>query len=109
MKLGLVSIAGAIVLLSAPPAFASTISFAPQDGQFYSTNGPIFSDNGFQFSFENISGGFAAVGNPANCTPACSSNGVDAYYSFNSASLTMNANGNAPFSLFSFDAAQTFT
>ena len=90
------------------PACATTVTFEAEHGLSIPTDGSSFDDNGFRFVFGQIAGGFAEINDPPACAPPCTSNGTNAYYSFNSASLTMSTSGDTLFSLMSVDAAQTF-
>jgi hypothetical protein len=90
------------------PSQAETLSFAAQDGNSYSA-ATSFTANDFTFNYAPASGGFGKVGNPVVCSPACSSNGVDAFYSFNTGSLGFAATSGSAFTLNSLDLAQTFT
>jgi hypothetical protein len=96
-------------LTVAGQAQAATLSFSAEDGKSYVAPA-TFADQGFTFSYsQNSSGAFAVVGKPALCGPACVSNGVDAFYSFNSGTLSLAATNGAGFTLDSLMLAQTFT
>jgi hypothetical protein len=96
-------------LFATAPSQAETLSFAAQDGDSF-FSGATFAANDFTFTYTPISSGaFAFVGNPVICTPACSGNGVDAFYSYNTGSLSFAATSGSAFTLNSLDLAQTFT
>jgi hypothetical protein len=95
-------------LCATAPSQAETLSFAAQDGDsFFSA--ATFAANDFTFNYTPISSGFAFVGNPVTCTPPCSGNGVDAFYSYNTGSLGFAATSGSAFTLNSLDLAQAFT
>ncbi len=87
---------------------ATTLSFSAEDGKLY-LHPVTFADQGVTFSYSQKSpSAFARVGNPVVCTPDCTGNGVEAFYSYNDGTLSFAATNGASFSLQSLQLAQTF-
>lgn len=89
-------------------AAAQVISFGAGPSQFLAAP-TSFVESGFTIDYTPGGGGFAIIANPPACSPACASNGTNAFYSFNTGSLAISGGGPAGFALSSLDAAQTFT
>ena len=105
----------AISLLASTGMLSASVFAAPVTLNFQSVPAQIgttpttFSENGFTFDYAIGVGGIYAIGAPQACSPVCTSNGTNAFYSFNLGSLTLTNTGGAAFSLLGLDAATTFT
>jgi hypothetical protein len=93
-------------------AQAATIGFEAQDGS-WDRFPRSFVEDGVRVSYTPTSEfGFALIDDPADhlgmCSPACTSNGTTAFYSFNQGSITFSLENGGLFSLASLDAAQTW-
>jgi hypothetical protein len=99
----------ALVLLSAPSqAQTETLTFDALGSRYYNASS-TFGVNDYSFAYLATPGAIAHIGNPTGCSPNCSSDGHYAFYSFNTGSLGFGEANGAAFSLYSLDAAQTFT
>jgi hypothetical protein len=99
-------VASAAMLPAAAAAQVITFGSGPAQAFFATTS---FVESGFTLTYTRGGGGFARIDDPPVCAPACASNGTNAFYSFNTGSLSITGGGAAGFSLTSLDAAQTFT
>jgi hypothetical protein len=104
----LMGAAVAAMVMTGSTASADVITFNDLAPQSFSTPTTFF-DAGYKLVYTPGSNGFAQIGNPPSCSPACASNGTNAFYSFNTGSLTISAVNGNPISITSLDAAQTFT
>lgn len=101
-------VVSALAAVAAPASAATTIGFEGQGG-FISFEPATFDESGFRFSYVNGSNGFALVAAPPNCGPPCSFSGTNAFYSYNTGTLTVTRIDGGLFSLSSLSAAVTFT
>jgi hypothetical protein len=89
-------------------AQADVVTFNDLPTMFFSGSS-TFTDGGYQFAYTAGPSGFAQIAAPAPCGPPCASNGTNAFYSFNTGSLTVSAIDGNPIALSALDLAQTFT
>jgi hypothetical protein len=98
-------VACGVITAGAAQAQAITFdTFSPQ----YLNGSTTLTEGGYNLAYTAGSGGFAYIGR-SNCSPACSDDGTNAFYSFNTGVLTVSATNNAPIAITTLDAAQTFT
>ncbi len=71
------------------------------------------SESGYTISHEGVSpaSALAAIvgGGPTNCGPPCASNTTNSLGGFNASAFVVTSDAGTPFSLFAFDAAETFS
>lgn len=96
------------------PAAAATVTFESLAGRAAFNTSAVLTEAGYTLTYAPAAGGFFVVGSPPNCTPACVTNGTNAFYSYNFSSynsdtLTITSTDGGLFSLSSFAAATTFT
>ena len=103
-----VGAAFAAAILTGSAASADVITFDTLPQAFYAS-ATTLTEFGYNIAYTPTPGAFGVIGNPAACTPACASDGTNAFYSFNTGSLTISATDGAPISITALDAAQTFT
>jgi hypothetical protein len=108
------------VTFLSPEAGATIIDFNNWTVVQYATQ-TVFYDSGYTILYTPVDlngpgvfpSGSAEVGEPPfniACGPTpCSTDGTNAFYSFNTGSLTISATNGQPFAISALDAAQTFT
>ena len=95
-------------MLMATSAQAAVVNFENLSDHYFPSS-KSFSDNGVSIRYnDDAQTGFAQIDSGSSCDPSCATNGTNAFYSFNTGSLTLGLKGST-FSLIQFDAAQTFT
>ena len=106
--LKIASVVFAMFALSEAVARADVITFNDLPAGYLSSTTTFF-DAGYKLVYTPGRGGFAYIGLPSCGPTPCSSNGTNAFYSFNTGTLTISAADGNPISITELDAAQTFT
>ena len=103
-----VGAAFAAAILTGSAASADVITFDTLPPGFFPT-ATTLTEFGYNIAYTPTPGAFGEIGAPPGCSPACASDGTNAFYSFNTGSLTISATDGGPISITALDAAQTFT